>query len=56
MVCHAGRRDGSGKFPEGSRIAVKTAGDYLLNQLSGVKGVHLKQHITAWKGAISRQQ
>lgn len=41
---------------EGSRIAVKTAGDYLLNQLSGVKGVHLKQHITAWKGAISRQQ
>ena len=36
---------------EGSRIAVKTAGDYLLNQLSGVKGVHLKQHITAWEGS-----
>ncbi|HAS9375533.1 TPA: protein phosphatase 2C domain-containing protein, partial [Enterobacter hormaechei] len=29
----------------------KTAGDYLLNQLSGVKGVHLKQHITAWEGS-----
>ena len=36
---------------EGSRIAVKTAGDYLFNQLSGVKGVHLKQHITAWEGS-----
>nr|QIQ10285.1 hypothetical protein [Escherichia coli] len=40
---------------EGSRIAVQTAGDYLFNQLSGLKGVHLKQHITAWEGAISRQ-
>ncbi|HED2256177.1 TPA: protein phosphatase 2C domain-containing protein [Citrobacter freundii] len=36
---------------EGSRIAVKTAGDYLFNQLSGVKGIHLKQHITAWEGS-----
>ena len=36
---------------EGSRIAVQTAGDYLFNQLSGVKGVHLKQHITAWEGS-----
>jgi len=35
---------------EGSRIAVKTAGDYLFNQLSGLKGVHLKEHITAWEG------
>lgn len=34
---------------EGSRIAVKTAGDYLFNQLSGVKGIHLKEHITAWE-------
>ena len=36
---------------EGSRIAVQTAGDYLFNQLSGLKGVHLKQHITAWEGS-----
>lgn len=36
---------------EGSRIAVKTAGDYLFNQLSGVKGVHLKEHIAAWEGS-----
>lgn len=36
---------------EGSRIAVKTAGDYLFNQLSGVKGIHLKEHITAWEGS-----
>jgi len=36
---------------EGSRIAVKTAGDYLFNQLSGVKGVHLKEHILAWEGS-----
>ncbi|EAM2896196.1 protein phosphatase 2C domain-containing protein [Salmonella enterica] len=36
---------------EGSRIAVKTAGDYLFNQLRGVKGVHLKEHITAWEGS-----
>lgn len=35
---------------EGSRITVRTAGDYLFNQLSGVKGVHLKEHITAWEG------
>lgn len=36
---------------EGSRIAVQTAGDYLFNQLNGVKGVHLKEHITAWEGS-----
>ncbi|EEY7861525.1 protein phosphatase 2C domain-containing protein [Escherichia coli] len=36
---------------EGSRIAVQTAGDYLFNQLSGLKGIHLKQHITAWEGS-----
>lgn len=36
---------------EGSRIAVQTAGDYLFNQLGGLKGVHLKQHITAWEGS-----
>ncbi len=36
---------------EGSRIAVRTAGDYLCNQLKGVKGVHLKEHITAWEGS-----
>ncbi|MFH7829439.1 PP2C family serine/threonine-protein phosphatase [Kluyvera chengduensis] len=36
---------------EGSRIVVKTAGDYLFNQLSGVKGIHLKEHITAWEGS-----
>ncbi|MFP1463785.1 PP2C family serine/threonine-protein phosphatase [Escherichia coli] len=39
---------------EGSRIAVQTAGDYLFNQLSGLKGVHLKQHITAWEGSDRR--
>lgn len=36
---------------EGSRIAVMTAGDYLFNQLSGVKGVRLKEHITTWEGS-----
>ncbi|EFH5808400.1 protein phosphatase 2C domain-containing protein [Escherichia coli] len=36
---------------EGSRIAVQTAGDYLFNQLSSLKGIHLKQHITAWEGS-----
>ena len=36
---------------EGSRIAVQTAGDFLFNQLSGLKGIHLKQHITAWEGS-----
>lgn len=36
---------------EGSRIAVKTAGNYLINQLSGLKGFHLKEHITAWEGS-----
>ncbi len=36
---------------EGSRIAVQTAGDYLFNQLSGVKGVRLKEHITTWEGS-----
>lgn len=36
---------------EGSRIAVMTAGDYLFNQLSGVKGIHLGEHIRAWEGS-----
>jgi len=36
---------------EGSRIAVTTAGDYLFNQLSGVKGIHLGEHIRAWEGS-----
>jgi len=36
---------------EGSRIAVRTAGDYLFRQLSGVKGIHLGEHIRAWEGS-----
>ena len=36
---------------EGSRIAVKTAGDYLFNQLNGLNGVNLKKHIAAWEGS-----
>lgn len=36
---------------EGSRIAVGTAGDYLFKQLSGVKGIHLGEHIRAWEGS-----
>lgn len=39
---------------EGSRIAVQTAGKYLFNQLSGQKGLTLKDHITAW-GASDQQ-
>lgn len=36
---------------EGSRIAVRTAGDYLFRQLSGMKGIHLGEHIRAWEGS-----
>ena len=36
---------------EGSRIAVRTAGDYLFRQLSGEKGIHLGEHIRAWEGS-----
>lgn len=36
---------------EGSRIAVTAAGDYLFNQLSGVKGIQLGEHITTWAGS-----
>lgn len=34
---------------EGSRIAVKTAGDYLFSQLNGRRGAELKQHILSWR-------
>lgn len=33
---------------EGSRIAVRTAGDYLFNQFNGQKGITLKECIMAW--------
>lgn len=33
---------------EGSRIAARTAGDYLFSQLNGQRGSTLKEHIMAW--------